>query len=136
MASLRLVEIKCLTPARAAQRLGIVLLFLRVLNMMIMWFGVDTYCLEAIKACRSNEASQCKAYPCVWDQSTELCIGSVDIPTCISSGDIYNAEHTFFPQMIGQLLYCWLLAAYAANKERAGALLVGDNGAVPAPVPP
>ena len=116
--------------AGCAQRFGIFLLVLRVLDGLMMAEGVDVWCKQQLAACPGKELTQCSKYPCAWDHLNEQCVASMPQGDCVKNGDLYNNEHAILPQLLAQLFYCWLLAAYTTNTKSA-ALLVADDGTVP-----
>jgi hypothetical protein len=125
----------------APQRFGVLLLVLRLLNGLMMVEGVEVYCEQQLATCAGKEECRgmpcpdntCSAYPCTWDKNGGQCIGALTQEQCVSSGDAYNAEHAVVPQLAAQLVYCWLLSAFAVNKAAAGALLAADDGTLQPP---
>ena len=117
------------------QRFGIVLLVLRVLDGLMMASGVEVWCQQQLATCPGKELTKCPRYPCTWDRLNEQCVASMAQADCVENGDLYNNEHAVLPQLLAQLFYCWLLAAYTTNTKSA-ALLVADDGTVPPAQPP
>eukprot|EP01043_Picozoa_sp_COSAG02_P019519 COSAG02_NODE_943_length_15741_cov_31.861974_5_plen_102_part_00 len=97
--------------------------------------GVEVWCQQQLSTCPGKELTKCSRYPCTWDRPTEMCVASLAQADCVQNGELYNDEHAVLPQLLAQLLYCWLLAAYTANTKSAG-LLAADDGTFPPAQPP